>query len=137
MNSIPAKLVIITGVTRGLGQAMAEKFIALGHTVLGCGRSMPAIEKLSRSYTKPHDFAALDVADDDQVRAWAKRLLKSHGPPDLLLNNAALINHNAVLWKVPQAEFDQVIDVNIKGVTNVIRHFLPAMVEKVTGQIVN
>src|SRR6266849_7099407 len=132
-----SKLVLITGVTRGLGQAMAEKFIALGHTALGCGRSKPAIENQSRSYTKPHDFAAVDVADNDQVRAWAERLLKSHGPPDLLLNNAAIINKNAVLWKVPRAEFDQVIDVNIKGVVNVIRHFLPAMIEKGSGVVVN
>lgn len=137
MSPIPTKLVVITGVTRGLGLAMAEKFITLGHTVLGCGRAKNAIEKLQQTHLKPHDFAAVDVADDDQVRAWAERLFKSHGPCDLLLNNAALINRNAVLWKVPRAEFDQVIDVNIKGVTNVIRHFLPAMIDKGSGVIVN
>ena len=131
------KIVLITGVTRGLGLAMAEKFIALGHTVLGCGRSQSAIEKLRRSHAKPHDFDVVDVADDDTVRAWAQRLLKSHRPPDLLLNNAALINQNAPLWKVPREEFDLVIDVNIKGVTNIIRHFLPAMIEKGRGVIVN
>jgi len=133
----PTKLVLITGVTRGLGQAMAEKFVALGHTVLGCGRSQSAIEKLRRAHPKPHDFDVVDVADDDTVRAWAQRLLKSHRPPDLLLNNAALINQNAPLWKVPREEFDLVIDVNIKGVTNIIRHFLPAMIEKGRGVIVN
>jgi NAD(P)-dependent dehydrogenase (short-subunit alcohol dehydrogenase family) len=132
----PTKLVLITGVTRGLGLAMAEKFIALGHTVLGCGRSKSGIEKLRRSHPKPHDFDAIDVAYDDQVRAWAERLLKS-GPPDLLLNNAALINKNAPLWKVVREEFDKVIDVNIKGVTNIIRHFLPAMIKKGSGVIVN
>jgi NAD(P)-dependent dehydrogenase (short-subunit alcohol dehydrogenase family) len=131
------KIVLITGVTRGLGLAMAEKFIALGHTVLGCGRSQSAIEKLRRAHPKPHDFDVVDVADDSTVRAWAQRLLKSHGPPDLLLNNAALINQNAPLWKVPREEFDRVIDVNIKGVTNVIRHFLPAMIENGRGVIVN
>jgi NAD(P)-dependent dehydrogenase (short-subunit alcohol dehydrogenase family) len=131
------KLVLITGVTRGLGLAMAEKFISLGHTVVGCGRSKSAIEKLHSTYAKPHDFTSVDGADDDQVRVWAERLLKSHGPPDLLLNNAAIINKNAVLWKVPRAEVDQVIDVNIKGVVNVIRHFLPAMIEKGSGVVVN
>jgi NAD(P)-dependent dehydrogenase (short-subunit alcohol dehydrogenase family) len=133
----PAKRVLITGVTRGLGLAMAEKFIAMGHTVLGCGRSKSDLEKLRQSHGNPHDFDVVDVTDDDQVHAWAKRLLKSHGPPDLLLNNAALINQNAPLWKVQRDEFDRVIDVNIKGVTNVIRHFLPAMIQKGRGVVVN
>jgi len=55
----------------------------------------------------------------------------------LLINNAALINRNAPLWKVPAKEFSDVIDVNIKGVTNVIRHFAPAMVARNSGVIVN
>jgi NAD(P)-dependent dehydrogenase (short-subunit alcohol dehydrogenase family) len=54
-----------------------------------------------------------------------------------LLNNAALINRNASLWKVSAQEFSDVIDVNIKGVANVIRHFVPAMVERKSGVIVN
>jgi NAD(P)-dependent dehydrogenase (short-subunit alcohol dehydrogenase family) len=131
------KVVLITGVTRGLGLAMAEKFSALNHTTLGCGRSKSAIEKLRNANPKPHDFEVVDVANDNQVRAWAERLRKSHGPPDLLVNNAAIINKNAVLWKVPREEFDKVIDVNIKGVTNVIRHFVPAMIERGSGVIVN
>jgi NAD(P)-dependent dehydrogenase (short-subunit alcohol dehydrogenase family) len=45
-----------------------------------------------------------------------------------LVNNAALINRSAPLWQVPAAEFDRVVDVNVKGVANVIRHFVPAMV---------
>ena len=55
--------------------------------------------------------------------------LLAGGPPDLLVNNAALINRNAPLWKVPEEEFSRVIDVNIKGVVNVLRHFVPAMIE--------
>ena len=48
------------------------------------------------------------------------------GGVDLVVNNAALINRNAPLWKVPADEFSAVVDVNIKGVANVIRHFVPA-----------
>jgi NAD(P)-dependent dehydrogenase (short-subunit alcohol dehydrogenase family) len=131
------KLILLTGVTRGLGRAMAEQFIALGHTVLGCGRSPKTIEELRRTFPGPHDFQVVDLSRDDQVQSWANRLLRSHGAPDLLLNNAALINANAPLWKISREEFDQVIDVNIKGVTNVIRHFLPAMIEKGSGVLVN
>ena len=79
----------------------------------------------------------MDVSKDAAVAAWAARLLKSHGAPDLLINNAAIINRNAPLWTIPAAEFDPVIDINIKGVANVIRHFVPAMVARQSGVIVN
>ena len=132
-----SKKILITGVSRGLGRAIAEEFIRLGHTVIGCGRSQKAIADLKKQFLVPHDFTAVDVSSDDQVAAWAKRILQSHGAPDLLLNNAALINRNAPLWEVPAKEFSDVIDVNIKGVVNVIRHFVPAMVARRTGVIVN
>lgn len=129
--------VLITGVTRGLGRAMAEEFAHLGHVVIGCGRSAKAIAELRSSLGAPHRFDVVDVADDAKVRVWASEVLKSHGAPDLLVNNAAQVNRNAPLWKVSAQEFDTVIDVNIKGVANVIRHFVPAMVKSGEGMIVN
>lgn len=132
-----AKVVVITGVSRGLGRAMAEEFIRLGHRVLGCGRSEQAVRELSARHGAEHRFSVVDVAADEAVREWAAQCLQEAGPPDLLLNNAAVVNRNAPLWKVPAAEFETVIDVNIKGVTNVIRHFVPAMVARKQGVIVN
>jgi NAD(P)-dependent dehydrogenase (short-subunit alcohol dehydrogenase family) len=131
------KLVLITGVSRGLGRAMTEEFARLGHIVVGCGRSQNEIAQLQKQFGSPHDFAVVDVANDGQVAAWARRILKSHGAPDLLLNNAGLINRNAPLWKIGAAEFSDVVDVNLKGAANVIRHFAPAMVKNKSGVIVN
>jgi len=85
------RLIVITGVTKGLGLAMAAKFVELGHTVLGCGRSREIVENLRRSHRPPHDFAAVDVAFESQVEPWAARLLSTHGAPDLLINNRALL----------------------------------------------
>lgn len=132
-----AKLIVITGVSKGLGQAMTEGFIQLGHTVLGCARSVVAVEKFKQEFGSPHDFTALDVANEEQVKAWAKRLLNEYGSPDLLINNAAMINELAPLWEIPSQDFSRLIDVNIKGVANVIRHFVPQMIEKGSGIIVN
>ncbi len=131
------KTVVITGVTRGLGRAMTEEFIRLGHIVFGCGRSEKGIGDLRRRFGKSHQFDRVDVASDEQVRAWSKRLFESRGAPELLLNNAGVINRNAPLWKVSSEEFGQVIDVNIKGVANVIRHFIPLMIERGSGVVVN
>src|SRR5438094_276931 len=93
-NTAQCLLMCFSGATRGLGRAMAERLIEAGHTVLGCGRGHAEIARLSRMFKKPHDFSAIDVSRDEQVRDWATRLLAEHGPPDLLLNNAALVNHN-------------------------------------------
>lgn len=132
------RVVVLTGVTRGLGLAMAQKFIELGHTVLGCGRSRDVIDTMRRSYKcPPNDFAAVDVAQENQVEPWAARLLSSHGAPDLLINNAAVINKNAPLWQVPAEEFDRLMEVNVMGVANVIRHFVPAMIARKSGLIIN
>lgn len=130
-------MVLITGATRGLGRAMVDEFARQRHTVLGCGRSQKGIEQLRRQFGPPHDFSVVDVASDDPVKAWADRLLGAYGPPDLVLNNAGVINRNARLWDVPEREFAQVIDVNIKGIANIIRHFVPAMVKRRRGVIVN
>ncbi len=132
-----SKLVLITGVTRGLGRAMACEFARRGHTVLGCGRSQGAIERLNRELGKPHDFYAVDVSSDEAVQSWASVCLSSHGPPDLLINNAGVVNQNARLWEISAREFAEVIDVNVKGTANVIRHLAPAMVSRKRGVIVN
>jgi NAD(P)-dependent dehydrogenase (short-subunit alcohol dehydrogenase family) len=131
------KKIVITGASRGLGRAMAERFAAIGHTVAGCGRSAQALDELRGVLGEPHDFFVLDVTCDKEVEAWATKVLESIGPPDLLLNNAALINRNARLWELSASEFDAVVDVNLKGVVNVIRHFVPAMVERGSGVVVN
>ncbi|MGQ9574079.1 MAG: SDR family oxidoreductase [Thermoguttaceae bacterium] len=132
-----AKRIVLTGVSRGLGRAMAEGFIARGQIVLGCARSAAAIAQWQKRHGAPHRFEVVDVSREGQVRAWAEAVLAEGGPPDLLINAAALINRNARLWEVPAEEFSEVIDVNIKGVANVIRHFLPAMLARGRGVIVN
>jgi NAD(P)-dependent dehydrogenase (short-subunit alcohol dehydrogenase family) len=129
--------IVLTGVSRGLGRAMAEGFAARGHVVLGCARSAGAIAELRKRFGPPHRFDVVDVSRDDEVRAWALPVLAGGGSPDLLINNAAVINPNARLWEVPAGEFSRVIDVNLKGVANAIRHFVPAMVARAKGVIVN
>lgn len=132
-----ARIVLITGVSRGLGLAMARKFAALGHTVIGCGRSKQVLNGLRKELGSPHSISAVDVTRDAQVAKWAEQVIAEVGVPDLLLNNAALMNPVSPLWEIAWKDFDEVIDVNIKGVANVIRHFVPAMVRRKSGVIVN
>jgi NAD(P)-dependent dehydrogenase (short-subunit alcohol dehydrogenase family) len=135
--SAKQKTIVLTGVSRGLGLAMAEGFIAAGQRVCGSARGAASISDLRRRWPAPHRFDVVDVADDAQVARWASEVLRDVGPPDLLINNAALMNENAVLWEVPPDEFKLLTEVNILGVYYVIRHFVPAMVARASGVIVN
>ncbi len=130
-------LVVVTGATRGLGRAMVGEFIQRSWTVAGCGRNAAEIAALRTACREPHRFQVVDVREDAAVRSWAESVLADLGAPDLLLNNAGVINRLAPLWQLSAEEFDVVLDVNVKGVANVIRHFVPAMIRRGRGVIVN
>ena len=131
------RVIVLTGATRGLGRALVDRFVESGHTVWGCGRSTSHVADLTRAFGSPHDFAAVDVADDEAVAAWAARLLAAGRAPDLVINNAALMNDPAPLWRVGAAEFGRLMDVNVDGTVNVIRAFVPAMIAAGRGVVVN
>jgi NAD(P)-dependent dehydrogenase (short-subunit alcohol dehydrogenase family) len=129
--------IVITGVSRGLGRALVDGFVPWGHVVFGCARDTTAIASLAKSYPGPSRFDVVDVTDDDSVAGWAAAVLATGDAPDLLINNAGVINRNAPLWEVSAQEASLVVDVNIKGIMNVVRHFVPAMVARGSGVIVN
>ena len=131
------RTIVVTGVTRGLGLAMARSFVKLGHTVVGCGTTEEELEKISKEFGHSHSISPVDVTSTEQVQQWAGATIREFGVPDLLINNAATINQNANLWEVSPAEFSKIVDVNIKGVHHVICAFVPAMVERRSGIIVN
>jgi len=137
MPADQSRIVVITGATRGCGRAMVDRFIEEGHTVIGCGRSESQVADLRKTFGAPHRFDAVDVADDAQVAKWAQSVLTGGLTPDLLLNNAAIMNQTAPLWQIPAAEFQAIVNVNIVGTANVIRHFVPAMIRQQRGVIVN
>ena len=116
---------------------MAEYFAVEGATVLGCGRDAEALAKLSAKLGAPHAFAVVDVADDPQVRRWAQDIVAKHGAPDLLINNAAMINRSAPLWELESAEIEELFRTNLLGVTNCIHHFVPGMLQRSSGMVVN
>ncbi|MFT5882494.1 MAG: NAD(P)-dependent dehydrogenase (short-subunit alcohol dehydrogenase family) [Crocinitomicaceae bacterium] len=131
------KVAWITGCTRGLGRAMTEGLIENGWTLAGCGRSEKHINELKNQCADQHHFDPVDVTDDDAVAMWVKVALEKTGTPDLLINNAGIINKSAPLWEVPEDEFREIIDINIKGVYHFIRHITPLMIERGSGIIVN
>lgn len=137
MNQAAGKIIVLTGCSRGLGKVLAEYFAGENATVLGCGRDARAMTALSAKLGAPHSFSVVDVADDSQVRQWARGILDKHGAPDFLINNAAIINRSAPLWELESAEIERLLRTNLLGVTNCIHHFLPEMLVRSRGVVIN
>jgi NAD(P)-dependent dehydrogenase (short-subunit alcohol dehydrogenase family) len=137
MTNKEKKLVVITGVTQGLGRSMMDRFDHLGWTISGCGRSDAGMAKLREQFDRRHMLETADVTDEQAVMKWAEDTLQRFGPPDLLINNASAVNRNAPIWNISNQEFAQVMRVNVEGAVNVIRAFVPAMMRDGKGIIIN
>ncbi|MEN8681192.1 MAG: SDR family oxidoreductase, partial [Akkermansiaceae bacterium] len=126
----------LTGCTSGLGRALVPEFLKAGHTVVGCGRNEIALEHLKNEFPEGH-FIPCDVTSDLIVSDFCDEALAAAGAPELVINNAAIINSPAPLWEIPPQDFDQLTAVNINGTANVIRHAMPVMLAEGKGIIVN
>jgi NAD(P)-dependent dehydrogenase (short-subunit alcohol dehydrogenase family) len=131
------KKIVLTGCTKGLGRALVDVWVAQGHTVIGCGRNPEAVLDLRFAVPAPSSFDVLDVAEPMKVALWAERMLTTHGAPDLVVNNAGLLTPPGPLWKQNPAEVARLFQVNLMGVVNVVQGFVPAMLERGSGVVVN
>lgn len=116
---------------------MTEEFVRAGWTVAGCARDIGCLDEMRAMFPSPHFFRSCDVRDESQVESFAANVIETLGPPDLLLNNAAIINPNAPFWEIDDEAFSSIIDINIKGTAAMMRRFLPAMLKRGSGVIVN
>ena len=132
-----SKLVVISGCSRGLGRAMALEFSSRGWRVAGGARTLDALNELGRKINTDSLFLPLDVTDSESVESFAQQVEDKFGSPDLLVSNAGLINQNAPLTQVSPNEFASVLAVNLGGIHNMIRSFVPMMEKAGHGVIAN
>lgn len=136
-EAMEKKLVVITGVSRGVGYELTKEFAQQGWKIAGCGRSSKDIQKLQKEQGPEHFFSVVDITDDVSVAHWVDEVTAKMGFPSLLINNAGVINQPQVLWEISAAEFFEVINVNVIGTTNVLRHWIPLMAKQGQGVLVN
>jgi len=140
VNGASPRTVLITGVGRGLGRALALELAKRGHTVIGCARTQDRLNSLQSDLPDPSDKHLLlnaDVRSNSSIEELARIVMEKKGVPDIIVNNAGTINKNNKIWEVPEEDFDTVIDTNVKGVANMLRHFIPLMLTRNQGIIVN
>lgn len=140
MTDFTGKSVIITGASRGIGAAAARAFAAAGAHVALAARSVDAIRDIAQDITNAGGSATYhpcDVARWDEVQSLFAATLSTSGTPDLLINNAGLIDPIARLADSTPADWSKVMDVNINGVYHGLRAALPHMEEAGKGTIIN
>mmetsp|Transcript_30862 Transcript_30862/g.35142 ORF Transcript_30862/g.35142 Transcript_30862/m.35142 type:complete len:245 (+) Transcript_30862:672-1406(+) len=126
-------LVAITGASSGIGEGLAKFFSQLGHPLLLMARRVDKMEALNLPNTI---CVKTDVTEYAQIESAIKQAEEKYGPVDLMINNAGVMYLNMAEAQVVE-EWDQMIDVNIKGVLNGIKAVFAGMKERKSGTIVN
>jgi NADP-dependent 3-hydroxy acid dehydrogenase YdfG len=138
-NNIEGKVVVITGASSGLGEATARLLSAEGATVVLGARRSERIRSLADELTRSGGKAlavATDVTDSEQVKRLVEAAVESYGRVDVMVNNAGLMPHSP-LERLKVEDWEQMIDVNIKGVLYGIAAALPHMKEQKSGHFIN
>ncbi|MFF4355049.1 SDR family oxidoreductase [Streptomyces sp. NPDC001530] len=138
-SSPDRKIVLVTGASSGIGEATARHLAAAGHHVVLGARRTDRLDRLVTELTEAGhlaESAQLDVTDRDSVKAFADDVLERHGRIDVLVNNAGVMPLS-FMEELRVDEWDQMIDVNLRGVLHGIAAVLPAMRERRFGQIIN
>ena len=132
-----SKLVCISGCSKGLGRAMAIEFHKQGWKVAGGARNEEALGNLKEEIGGSCFFQAFDVSKSEEVENFAQSVEENLGVPNLLVNNAGIINKNAPLTQISPEEFASVLSINLGGIHNMIRSFIPRMEKQEHGIIAN
>ncbi len=139
------KVCLITGGAAGIGKATAQRFAQEGAIVVICDVNREAGEALVKELGEPACFYAVNVADRAEVQSWIEDVVRRFGRVDVLINNAG-ITRDALFVKVKDGElvkqmeesaFDQVIDINLKGVFNCAQAVALFMIRQGGGVIIN
>jgi NADP-dependent 3-hydroxy acid dehydrogenase YdfG len=134
---LKGKVIFITGATSGFGLAFAKKFIAQGAKVVATGRREERLAKLKKSCGNKIHVLLLDVRDQKAVNKAIASLPKEFSKIDVLINNAGLALGLGLAPNIAMADWEQMVDTNIKGVLYCTQAILPGMVKRGSGHIVN
>jgi 3-oxoacyl-[acyl-carrier protein] reductase len=142
---LKSRVALITGGAAGIGKATARRFIEEGAKVVLCDVNAEAGAAAVEELGANAEFYQVDVTDRAAVQEWVDGVVAKHGRLDVLVNNAGILRDNQLVKvkdgdlvkEMPEAEFDLVIGVNLKGVFNCAQAVAPHMIRQGRGVILN
>ncbi|RJP66983.1 MAG: 3-oxoacyl-[acyl-carrier-protein] reductase [Candidatus Abyssobacteria bacterium SURF_17] len=138
-KQLDGKIAIITGGSRGIGRSIAVALALEGATVVVCSRNLDS-NRDTAEYIKSLGGNArchrVDVTDPDSVSILVEDVLKEYGRIDILVNNAGVTADNLLL-RLKEADWDKVVDTNLKGTFNCTKAVVRAMLKQRSGKIIN
>ncbi len=138
-SSLSGKLALVTGASQGIGRAVALALASAGARVVVAARNTEKLDAVAREIAAAGGEAfavALDVSSESSIKEAAKLVLASHGPVEILVNNAG-ITRDGLLMRMKRADWDAVLDTNLTGTFLLTQALLPAMTKARWGRIVN
>jgi NAD(P)-dependent dehydrogenase (short-subunit alcohol dehydrogenase family) len=139
MKSFQGKTVVITGAGSGLGRALALKFNQAGANLALCDLNLSRLEETKNALLNQSlrtTLVEVDVTDQEAMESFAGKTIADHGQVDILINNAGITIMPRTLEEIPDELFKKVVEVNMWGVYNGTRAFLPHLKERPEASIV-
>jgi 3-oxoacyl-[acyl-carrier protein] reductase len=139
MSQLANQIAVVTGAGRGIGRAIALKFAAEGADVVVVSRTAENSEKVAaeiRALGRRAWAFAVDVADGAAVAAAGEKILAECGRVDVLVNNAG-VTRDGLLMRMSEADWDMVLDTNLKGAFLFTKAFTRAFAKQRSGRIIN
>ena len=139
MDSIEGQIALVTGASRGIGQAIAKQLATQGATVIGTATSASGAAAISEYLTEAGKLGkgmVLDVNDVAGVNALIESIQKEFGAVMILVNNAGITRDN-LLMRMGDVEWDDIIDTNLRSVFRLSRAVMRGMMKAKGGRIIN
>jgi 3-oxoacyl-[acyl-carrier protein] reductase len=130
------KVALVTGASRGIGRAIAEKLVIDGFFVIGTATSDGGAEAISAYLTENGKGMKLNVSDADSIAEVIKNIADEYGAPAVLVNNAGITRDN-LLMRMKDDEWDDIINTNLTSVFRMSKAVLRGMMKARSGRIIN
>jgi 3-oxoacyl-[acyl-carrier protein] reductase len=139
MSDLSGKIVLVTGASRGIGQAIAISLGGAGATIIGTATSEKGADSISATLKDKGlsgQGMALNVTDNDQISDVMKNITDTYGTVDILVNNAGITRDN-LLMRMKEDEWDDIMNTNLKSVYKMSKAVLRGMMKKREGRIIS